>query len=66
MHRLALVLALMPQLAHAAAPHSGEVIHHGFELSDVALAIFAALGVWLAQRSLRRRARAKASAQPKD
>jgi hypothetical protein len=61
MRLLPLVLLALPAITHAAAPHSGQVVHNGFELSDVALFAFAAFGVWLAQRSLRRRAR-----RPKD
>ena len=52
-----LLLAFLSALpAHAAAPHSGQVVRNGFALSDVALFAFAAIGVWLAQRSMRRRA----------
>ncbi|MGK6318165.1 hypothetical protein [Sphingomonas sp. DT-204] len=47
---------VLPTIAHAAAPHSGQVVRSGFALSDVALFVFAAIGVWLAQRSMRRRA----------
>lgn len=55
-----LALIAAPSLAGAAPPHTGQVIHDGFQLSDVALFVFAAIGVWLAQRSMRKRARAKA------
>jgi hypothetical protein len=53
---LALLLAVP---AAAAPPHSGQVIDDGFEPSDVALFAVAAAGVWLAQRSMRKRARAR-------
>jgi hypothetical protein len=43
----------------AAAPHSGVVIHDGFEPSDVALFAAACAGVWLARRSMRARFRRK-------
>ncbi len=40
------------------AAHTGEVTRRSMpELSDLALAGFAACGVWLAQRAMRRRAR---------
>jgi len=59
--RIALPLALiaLPAAAQAVAPHSGQIARNGFALSDIALFVFAALGVWLAQRSLRRRKRGK-------
>ncbi len=61
--RFALVAALVafvsPDTLFAAPPHTGEVIHDGFELSDVALFACAVLGVWLARRSMRARARRK-------
>jgi len=64
--RLALVTALAAfaslDTLSAAVPHSGQVIHDGFELSDVALFVLAAAGVWLARRSMR----ARAKARPKD
>lgn len=42
----------------ALAAHSGTVTRRSMpELSDLALAAMAALGVWLARRALRRRAR---------
>ena len=53
-------LLALPSLADAAAPHSGQVVRNGFALSDVALFVFAAIGVWLAQRSMRRRASKRA------
>ena len=61
--RLALFVAvcLLPGTLHAAPPHTGQVIHDGFELSDVALFACAAAGVWLARRSMRARARSKAA-----
>jgi len=40
-----------------ARPHSGIVVNDGFEWSDVALAAFAAAGVWFARRSMRARRR---------
>ena len=40
------------------AAHNGEITRRSMpELSDLALAAMAALGVWLAQRAMRRRAR---------
>jgi hypothetical protein len=52
-------LALALLLASPAAAHSGRIVRDGFELSDVALFAFACIGIWLAQRSMRRRARAR-------
>ncbi|ODP37797.1 hypothetical protein [Sphingomonas turrisvirgatae] len=49
-----LVFCAVPTLA----AHNGEVTRRTMpELSDLALAAMAALGVWLAQRAMRRRAR---------
>ncbi|UIJ46815.1 hypothetical protein LZK98_07690 [Sphingomonas cannabina] len=56
MRALAFLSFALPGLAEAAAPHSGQIVRNGFALSDVALFVFAAIGVWLAQRSMRRRA----------
>ncbi len=65
--RIALALLFIASHALAQAPpHSGQVIHNGFQLSDVALFVFACLGVWLAQRSMRKRARARAEARSQD
>ena len=61
MRRLAALLIAVPANALAAPPHSGIVIHDGFQTSDVALFAFAAFGVWLAQRSMRKRARARSA-----
>jgi hypothetical protein len=42
------------------AAHTGEITRRSMpELSDLALAAMAAIGVWLAQRAMRRRARAR-------
>lgn len=44
----------------ALAAHSGEISRRTMpELSDLALAAMAAGGLWLAQRAMRRRARAR-------
>ena len=40
-----------------AQAHGGAVANDGFELSDVALFVTAAIGVWFARRSLRARFR---------
>lgn len=48
-------------LVPTAAAHSGRTRpQDGFEASDVALFACAVFGVWLAQRSMRRRARNRA------
>ena len=60
---LALMVFVSPDTLLAAPPHSGQVIHPGFELSDVALAVFAAVGVWFARRSMRSRGAARRSAK---
>lgn len=60
---LALMVFVSPDTLFAAAPHSGQVIRTGFELSDVALALFAAAGVWIARRSMRARAAARRAAE---
>lgn len=52
----ALVVFVSPDTLLAAPPHTGQVIHDGFELSDVALFVLAVAGVWFARRSMRRRA----------
>jgi hypothetical protein len=63
--RIALILLLLATPAFAQAPpHSGQVVQNGFLLSDVALFAFAAVGVWLAQRSMRKRARRRAAPPP--
>lgn len=54
---LSVALGLPPDTLFAAAAHTGLVEHDGFELSDVALFICAAAGVWLARRSMRARAK---------
>lgn len=59
---LALVAFVSPDTLLAAPPHSGQVIHDGFELSDLALGLCAAAGVWFARRSMRKRAAARRSA----
>ena len=65
--RLSLALALAafvsPDTLFAAPPHTGQVIHDGFELSDLALGALAALGLWFARRSMRARAAAKRAAK---
>ncbi|MAX00694.1 MAG: hypothetical protein CMN72_13850 [Sphingomonas sp.] len=43
--------------AASATAHSGVVERHGFAPSDVALFVFAALGLWFARRALRARFR---------
>jgi hypothetical protein len=49
------------------AAHTGEVTRRTMpELSDLALAAMAAGGVWLAQRAMRRRARARKQTQLQD
>ena len=55
---LALMAFVSPDTLLAQA-HSGVVVNDGFELSDVALAVFAAAGVWFARRSMRARFRRK-------
>ena len=55
----ALMALVSPDTLFAAAPHSGQVIHDGFELSDLALFACAVAGVWFARRSMRARAAAK-------
>ena len=52
---LTAVVFVSPDTLHAATPHDGRVVRDGFELSDLALFVIAALGVFLARRSLRRR-----------
>jgi hypothetical protein len=48
----------------ALAAHSGTITRRSMpELSDLALAAMAACGVWLAQRAMRRRARARKQQQ---
>ena len=60
---LALVAFVSPDTLLAAALHSGRVIHDGFELSDLALGLLAAAGMWLARRSMRARAAARRAAK---
>ena len=60
---LALMVFVSPDTLLAAAPHSGRVIRTGFELSDLALALCAAAGVWFARRSMRARAAARRAAE---
>lgn len=43
----------------ALAAHTGATDVPGIEPSDIALFVFAALGVWLARRSMRSRAKAR-------
>lgn len=51
----------------AFAAHSGEISRRTMpELSDLALAAMAAGGLWLAQRAMRRRARARRDAGSQD
>jgi hypothetical protein len=53
--------------APAFAAHSGEISRRTMpELSDLALAAMAAGGLWLAQRAMRRRARARREASSQD
>ncbi len=56
-----LLFVAMTMLVHPAAvlsqAHGGAVANDGFELSDVALFVAAAVGVWFARRSLRARFR---------
>ena len=59
----ALVAFVSPDTLFAAPPHSGEVIHDGFEPSDLALFVVAAAGVWFARRSMRARAAARRAAK---
>ena len=40
---LALVVFVSPDTLFSAPPHTGQVIHDGFELSDLALGLLAAL-----------------------
>ena len=48
-----------------ASGHDGIIRHRSApELSDIALFVMAALGVWFARRALRRRFAAKADAEP--
>ncbi len=66
--RTCLALALMAfvssDTSFAATPHSGRVVNDGFELSDLALALFAAAGLWFARRSMRKRATARRTSLP--
>lgn len=56
----ALVFFLLFCAVPTFAAHSGEVTRRTMpELSDLALAVIAAVGVWLAQRAMRRRARTR-------
>jgi len=55
---LALMVFVSPDTLLAQA-HSGIVVNDGFELSDLALALFAGGGVWFARRSMRARVRRK-------
>ncbi|MBX3593021.1 hypothetical protein [Sphingomonas sp.] len=59
---------LLLTAAPAIAAHSGDVSRRSMpELSDLALAVMAAGGIWLAQRAMRRRARAgRKDCQPQD
>ena len=59
----ALVVFVSPDTLFAAPPHTGQVIHDGFELSDLALGLCAAAGIWVARRSMRARAAARRSAK---
>ena len=61
---LALMVFVSPDTLFAAAPHSGRVVHDGFELSDLALGLCAAAGVWFARRSMRARAAARRTSSP--
>ncbi len=61
---LAMVAFVSPDTLFAAAPHSGQVIHDGFELSDLALGLCAAAGLWFARRSMRARAAARRTSPP--
>jgi hypothetical protein len=55
-------LAILLAAPVYAAPHSGVVkVRTGPELSDIALFVMAALGVWLVRRAMRAR-----FAKPKD
>ena len=55
---LLLVLIAAPAWANDPAAHSGVAkIRTGPELSDIALFVMAAIGVWLARRAMLRRAR---------
>ncbi|MES2336667.1 MAG: hypothetical protein V4537_01070 [Pseudomonadota bacterium] len=56
---LALAAFVSPDTLFAAPPHTGQVVHDGFELSDVALFACAAAGLWFARRSMRARAAAR-------
>ena len=60
---IALVVFVSPDTLFAAPPHTGEVIHDGFELSDLALGAGAAFGLWFARRSMRARAAARRAAE---
>lgn len=53
------VLALWPGMPQAFAAHTGATDVPGIEPSDIALFLLAVLGVWLARRSMRARARAR-------
>ncbi len=54
------IAILLLTTAPALAAHSGEIGRRTMpELSDLALAAMAAGGLWLAQRAMRRRARAR-------
>ncbi|WP_337846623.1 hypothetical protein [Sphingomonas sp.] len=58
---------LLLTTAPALAAHSGEISRRTMpELSDLALAAMAAAGLWLAQRAMRRRARARREASSQD
>jgi hypothetical protein len=60
---LALAAFVSPDTLFAAAPHTGQVVHDGFELSDLALGLCAAFGIWFARRSMRARAAARRAAK---
>ena len=61
---LAMVAFVSPDTLFAAAPHSGRVVNDGFELSDLALGLIAAAGLWFARRSMRKRAAARRTSSP--
>ena len=60
---LALAAFVSPDTLLAAPAHTGQVSRDGCELSDLALGLLAAAGVWFARRSMRARAKAKRSAE---
>jgi ABC-type Na+ efflux pump permease subunit len=52
-----------PGTSLAMAAHTGTTDVPGIEPSDIALFVMAVLGVWLARRSMRMRARARRSSE---